>query len=142
MDSIQISLPYRIATHLGGLPPQEFRCDLEWHPADPAAVKATFHWTPQDRVEWTLSRSLLAEGMCAFVWTGEGDVAVRNFNAHQLLLRLASAEGRATIIMPIRPVEDFLAETESVIATGSSDEDERMAVWFELVLDEIMKGTE
>jgi hypothetical protein len=136
--SINLIAPYAIV----GTPNVEYRAEFEWHPADPTTVRATFAWSPEESVDWVFSRELLADGITSFMWLGDGDVKFRSYSVHQFCIRLSSPEGTATLLLATRQVEDFLRETESVVGSGSPDEQERVQVWMGLALEKLLDGSE
>ncbi len=100
--------------------------DLSYDESDPLVITATFHQsnpdeTPND-VIWVFARSLMAEGVEGRA--GNGDVAFEKdqLDPSQLLLKLNSPAGRATIRLPKKAVETFLDRTFVVVAVGAEND--------------------
>lgn len=84
---------------------------LAWDPADPVAVKATFHTgrTSAADVEWVFSRSLLADGMSEPA--GIGDVRVLPPVDGELRIIFDNPSGHADFTVDVDTIQGFLEET-------------------------------
>lgn len=135
MNPINVTIDYWIA---GQDPLTEYQADFSWHPADPAAVKVTFHWSPEDSVDWIFGRQLLADGILSFINNGDGDVKIRSYSVHRTAMTLSSPEGIAMVVMDTGRIEDFLRATEAAIATDSSTETEQLSRYVDETLAAIL----
>lgn len=89
--------------------------------AHPYAVTLLFPGhTPDDLVEWTFARDLLAEGM----WTpsGVGDVRVSPHDLEWVVLELIVPDARCRFLVPRMPLVTFLARTSRRVPAGSESE--------------------
>lgn len=117
---------------------KEYPADFSWHPADPAAVKVTFHWSPTESVDWIFGRQLLADGILSFVNNGDGDVKIRSYSVHRTCMTLSSPEGMAMVVMDTGRIEDFLRATEAAIPTDSETESEQLSTYVDQALAAIL----
>ncbi len=88
--------------------------------ADPFAVHASFHLTPDRAVHWTFARELLDQGMHAAA--GLGDVRIAPIEGCMGLvfsLELESPEGYARLEGPVAPVKAWLDTTYEAMPAGS-----------------------
>ena len=98
---------------------------LRYSAADPFAVRLVLLLSQDEgadgdgpeSVEWLFSRSLLTEGLLAPA--GEGDVQVRVVG-RDVEVKLA---GSAAVLLPLRGLVEFLADSYEVVPTGSESAD-------------------
>ncbi|AUG78638.1 SsgA family sporulation/cell division regulator [Kitasatospora sp. MMS16-BH015] len=92
--------------------------DLEYDPADPFAVRVTFHLPGDAPVAWVFARELLLDGISRP--TGEGDVHVRPVGGElaDVLIVLRSPEGEARLRSAAPPLIAFLTRTDRMVPMG------------------------
>lgn len=99
---------------------------LRYDAGDPYAVTVAFHTgagAPDDVVEWTFARQLLADGVRAPV--GQGDVQVwpSTSDAEPVAcLSLSSPSGKALFELPVPELVEFLTMTYAAVPTGAESD--------------------
>jgi hypothetical protein len=110
---------------------------LQYCPADPYAVRATFRLSGGRTVEWFLARELLTEGLRRPA--GLGDVRVQpvpRHGRHMVRLVLMTPAGRAELMLAGPIVAYFLERTEAVVPPGT----ERDHLDLEAQLSQLLAG--
>lgn len=96
---------------------------LEYRSADPCAVSIVF-FPGADEVRWMFSRDLLDEGLIREA--GDGDVqVVPALNEHLervVQIRLMAPSGIAVLEAGAGAVEEFVARSFALVASGAEDE--------------------
>ncbi|MER6400183.1 SsgA family sporulation/cell division regulator [Kitasatospora sp. NPDC001603] len=92
--------------------------ELEYDPADPFAVRLTFHLPGDAPVTWVFARELLFDGVDRP--TGEGDVHVHPVGEElsEVCVLLRSPEGHARLRACAAPLTAFLARTDRLVPRG------------------------
>ncbi len=98
--------------------------NLSYDPADPYAVKVSFH-TGGERglVEWSFARQLLTNGVTQPV--GDGDVRVwpkQPGREAKVCLSLSSPSGAALFEVPLPELVGFLTRSYAVVPTGAESD--------------------
>lgn len=86
-----------------------------WDALDPFAVSIVFaiRGLPNSDVQWVFARELL------YTLGGDGDIRLeRLVESHDTAITVDSPSGRATIFVPSKWLDDFLAYTEVVMPLG------------------------
>ncbi|MFC1410560.1 SsgA family sporulation/cell division regulator [Streptacidiphilus sp. N1-12] len=113
---------------------------LGYNPADPYAVRLTFHLPGDASVTWMLSRELLLDGLSCR--SGEGDVVVEPVPGEDLefpdvRIRLNSPAGTAVLYSPALPLIEFLARTDQVLPMGEEQAMDELEQQLSLILDSL-----
>ncbi|MEU1568883.1 SsgA family sporulation/cell division regulator [Streptomyces mirabilis] len=94
---------------------------LRYEGTEPYVVRATVVLLGSGKaVEWVLGRDLLIDGLNGP--SGEGNVRmwpVPGHDADAVYLSLSCPAGTTLVEVPIRPMLDFLADTEAVVPRGT-----------------------
>ncbi|MEV0533057.1 SsgA family sporulation/cell division regulator [Kitasatospora sp. NPDC050463] len=92
--------------------------DLEYDPADPYAVRLTFHLPGDAPVTWVFARELLLDGIGRPA--GEGDVHVHPVGGElsEVCIVLHSPAGDALLRSSAPPLIAFLARTDRLVPMG------------------------
>ncbi|MFB7662781.1 SsgA family sporulation/cell division regulator [Kitasatospora sp. NPDC056138] len=92
--------------------------DLAYDPADPYAIRLTFHLPGDAPVTWVFARELLLDGISSP--TGEGDVHIHPVGEElsEVGVMLRSPEGDAVLRAPSPPLIAFLAGTDRLVPMG------------------------
>jgi hypothetical protein len=92
--------------------------DLDYDPADPFAVRCTFHLPGDEPVTWVFARELLLDGISRP--TGEGDVHIHPVGEElsEVCIVLHSPDGDALLRAPAPPLIAFLARTDRLVPMG------------------------
>ncbi|MFF1905070.1 SsgA family sporulation/cell division regulator [Kitasatospora sp. NPDC058218] len=92
--------------------------DLEYDPADPYAVRFTFHLPGDAPVTWVFARELLLDGISRPA--GEGDVHVHPVGGElsEVCVVLHASEGDALLRASAPPLIAFLARTDRLVPMG------------------------
>lgn len=88
--------------------------------ADPYAVRASLHLTPDRVIHWTFARDLLDQGMKTAA--GLGDVRIAPIEpslGRHFSIELESPDGYARLEGPITPVKTWIAKTYEAVPAGS-----------------------
>ncbi|MFF8770017.1 SsgA family sporulation/cell division regulator [Kitasatospora sp. NPDC015120] len=112
--------------------------DLDYDPADPYAVRFTFHLPGDEPVTWVFARELLLDGLARP--SGEGDVHIHPVGGElgEVCLVLCSPEGDAVLRGAAPPLIAFLARTDRLVPIG----EEAAAGDLDAQLDLILRGHE
>lgn len=114
---------------------------LGWIADYPPLVKIDFHHpdTPEDPSRWEIGRDVLLDCMMS-------DASQYNqpFGGEEFSIERGQASGciklstthKAAIVFPLVPVIEFLVETIKHVPRGSEQENEIMATWLDLWLEE------
>ncbi len=110
---------------------------LSWDPADPLAVRLTFHLAGDPPVTWVFGRELLLDGITRA--SGEGDVRVYpvpgdDKDFMDVCVELRAPEGTAVLGAPAVPLISFLGRTDRALPMGQ----EHTAADLERELDVIL----
>ncbi|MCC3652778.1 SsgA family sporulation/cell division regulator [Streptomyces sp. WAC 00631] len=115
--------------------------ELEYEPADPFAVRFTFHLPGDAPVTWAFARDLLLDGLSAP--TGDGDVHIAPVTPGVLsdvFIRLQVGEDRATFRAGAAPLVAFLDRTDRIVPMGqeqsAGDFDDRLAETLDRILSQ------
>ncbi|GAA2250076.1 MULTISPECIES: SsgA family sporulation/cell division regulator [Kitasatospora] len=106
--------------------------DLEYDPADPYAIRLTFHLPGDAPVTWVFARELLLDGISQP--TGEGDVHIHPLGEElaEVGIMLRSPEGDAVLRSSAPPLIAFLTRTDRLVPVGEErtggDLDEQLAL--------------
>ncbi|MER5861818.1 SsgA family sporulation/cell division regulator [Kitasatospora sp. NPDC002040] len=107
--------------------------DLDYDPADPFAVRFTFHLPGDEPVTWVFARELLLDGISRP--TGEGDVHIHPVGEElsEVCIVLHSPDGDARLSASAPPLIAFLARTDRLLPmgqelTGSELDDQLAAI--------------
>ncbi|MFB6889165.1 SsgA family sporulation/cell division regulator [Kitasatospora sp. NPDC056327] len=92
--------------------------DLDYDPADPYAVRFTFHLPGDEPVTWVFARELLLDGLARP--SGEGDVYIHPVGGElaEVCLVLRSPGGDAVLRGSAPPLIAFLARTDRLVPMG------------------------
>ncbi|WP_406201158.1 SsgA family sporulation/cell division regulator [Kitasatospora sp. NBC_01560] len=92
--------------------------ELGYDPADPYAVRFTFHLPGDDPVTWVFARELLLDGIGRP--SGEGDVHIRPVGGEltEVCIVLHSPAGEALLRASAPPLIAFLARTDRLVPMG------------------------
>ncbi|MGV9265765.1 SsgA family sporulation/cell division regulator [Kitasatospora sp. NPDC003701] len=92
--------------------------DLEYDPADPYAIRFTFHLPGDAPVTWVFARELLLDGISRPA--GEGDVHVHPVGGElsEVCIVLHSPDGDALLRASAPPLIAFLARTDRLVPMG------------------------
>ncbi|MGW6915516.1 SsgA family sporulation/cell division regulator [Kitasatospora sp. NPDC054939] len=92
--------------------------DAEYDPADPYAVRFTFHLPGDAPVTWVFARELLLDGIGRP--SGEGDVHIHPVGADltEVAIVLHSPDGDARLLTQAPPLVAFLARTDRLVPVG------------------------
>ncbi|WP_327679136.1 SsgA family sporulation/cell division regulator [Kitasatospora sp. NBC_00458] len=92
--------------------------DLGYDPADPYAIRFTFHLPGDEPVTWVFARELLLDGIGRPA--GEGDVHIHPVGGElaEVCVVLHSPEGDAVLRASAPPLVAFLARTDRLVPMG------------------------
>ncbi|MHA6761639.1 SsgA family sporulation/cell division regulator [Streptacidiphilus sp. PAMC 29251] len=113
---------------------------LGYNPADPYAVRLTFHLPGDEPVTWILGRELLLDGInCR---SGEGDVVVEPVAGEDpdfpdVRILLSSPAGTAVLYSPALPLIEFLGRTDQVLPLGQEQAMDELEQQLALILDSL-----
>jgi len=112
---------------------------LCYDPADPYAVKLTFHLPGDPPVSWVFARELLLDGLNRP--SGEGDILIQpvpglDEDFMDVDIRLCSPAGEAVLRSPAIPLIAFLGRADRVLPMGQ----ERPAPDLDRQLEQILNG--
>ncbi|GHG22890.1 SsgA family sporulation/cell division regulator [Streptomyces filamentosus] len=108
---------------------------LYYKDTDPYAVQFSFDVSPDEVVQWTFARELLAQGLTSPA--GLGDVKITPVGSPQdrtISIKLETPDGNACLEGAAAPIEAWLAETYEAVAAGQ----ESKAVDIDTLLDELL----
>lgn len=116
-----------VTARLDGHPTATARVHLTWDPALPVQVTADITCAGEEE-QWVFSRDSLYRALVAPPGhvEGEADVVLAVSDGGAFWLYLSSEDGRATLVMPLAPIDMFLANTLAACERGSADEEARM----------------
>ena len=101
----------------------QLEAELRYDPTDPYAATVTFG-SGEGQVQWTLSRDLIALGLCEP--TGEGDVHVRPTidaaGRAAVLIGLSSPDGQALVQARSRDLRRFVDAMAATVVPGTESQ--------------------
>jgi hypothetical protein len=111
--------------------------ELVYDPADPYAVRLTFHLPGDPPVTWVFGRELLLDGIARP--TGEGDVRVlpvpgTDEDFMDVCIELHSPDGMAVLRSSAVPLISFLGRTDRALPMGQEQTAEELEQQLELIL--------
>jgi hypothetical protein len=117
---------------------------LCYDPADPFAVRLTFHLPGDAPVSWIFGRELLLDGISRV--TGEGDIVVQpvpgdDEDFMDVLIQLRSPAGEAVLRSPALPLISFLGRTDRVLPLGQEHTMAELDETLHLILDGPSRST-